>query len=86
MPAYRVLHFCEDDPKSYELLVSGIKLELISALNTILSVLRSPKVIVPAELLPALNVISPSTTKLPLTFVFLWRVIDSEPSVVFNVR
>ena len=59
--------------------------ELISALNTILSVLRSPKVIDPALPLPALNVISPSTVKLPLTVVFLCNVIDSEPFVVAKV-
>ena len=75
------LHFCKEVPISYVACVLGVMVELISALNTILSVFKSPKVIEPPDPFPALNVISPSTVKEPLMLVSLCKVMDSEPFV-----
>ena len=51
-----------------------------------LSVLISPKVKLPPDPAPALNVISPSTVRSPLIVVSLVRVIDSLPVVVVTYR
>ena len=59
-------HCLLEEPKSNELSVFGIMLELTSAENTMLSSSAEPSVILPLE--PALNVISPTAFISPPTY------------------
>ena len=61
----KFFHFWELDPKSYVSFMFGIKLEFTSALNTTLSPMLSPILIVP--LVPEENVTSPIKNELPVT-------------------
>ena len=74
--ALTFLYLKDAVPKSNELSLFGIKEELKSALNTILSEVVSPIVIVPP------NVISPLTLKEPEFTLFNFaNVISVEPSI-----